>query len=203
MGHHHPHPLGAGDAREGQNQAHPQGHGPFGPQIGQGGERPPADSARWAFGRGRGPPWGHEGMRSCSARIVNPKSSSGLRGGGERRHFPARVGAGDGKRAGSPRGPPSSPPPPRILTEVGDRALSVAIALNLGLTGVEAAVGAWAGSLALMADAVHNLGDAAALGVAFGARHIAQRGRRSLHLRLPAGRAHRCPRQPDWPPAHR
>lgn len=52
----------------------------------------------------------------------------------------------------------------------------ITIALNVGLTVVEVAVGLLAGSLALVADAVHNLGDAAALGIALVARRIGRRG---------------------------
>lgn len=47
--------------------------------------------------------------------------------------------------------------------------------LNLLLTVVEAVVGVFAGSLALIADAVHNLGDVGALIVAWVARRIAKR----------------------------
>lgn len=59
---------------------------------------------------------------------------------------------------------------------MGATALVVAVALNVGLTVAEIAVGWWSGSLALVADAVHNLGDAAALVVALVAYRIARRG---------------------------
>lgn len=61
-------------------------------------------------------------------------------------------------------------------SEIGDRPLLFAIGLNVVLTGVEVVVGVVSGSLALVADAIHNLGDAAALVVAFVARRIARRG---------------------------
>jgi cobalt-zinc-cadmium efflux system protein len=56
-----------------------------------------------------------------------------------------------------------------------DRALIIAVALNLVLTLVEATAGVLAGSLALVADAVHNFGDCASLVVALVARRIARR----------------------------
>lgn len=62
------------------------------------------------------------------------------------------------------------------VSDVGDRALGFTIALNVALTVVEVVVGVFAGSLALIADAVHNLGDAAALLVALIARRIGRRG---------------------------
>lgn len=62
------------------------------------------------------------------------------------------------------------------VSDVGDRALGITIALNVALTVVEVVVGVLAGSLALVADAVHNLGDAAALVIALVARRIGRRG---------------------------
>ncbi len=54
---------------------------------------------------------------------------------------------------------------------LGARALGIAIALNVAITAAEAAVGGWAGSLALLADAVHNLTDVGGLILAWvGAR---------------------------------
>jgi len=47
--------------------------------------------------------------------------------------------------------------------------------LTLAFAGVEAGVGLWAGSLALVADAGHMVNDAAALGLAAGAAWLAQR----------------------------
>lgn len=57
----------------------------------------------------------------------------------------------------------------------GDRQLAVAVAVNLGLTVAQVAAGVVAGSLAMIADAVHNLSDAAALVLALVARRIARR----------------------------
>ncbi len=61
-----------------------------------------------------------------------------------------------------------------------------AIALNLGFVGLEASVGWWANSLALLADAGHNLGDVAGLIVAWVGMALARRRadvRRSYGLR--------------------
>ncbi len=57
----------------------------------------------------------------------------------------------------------------------GDRPLTVAVGLNVLLTVAELVGGLAAGSLALIADALHNLNDAAALVVALAARRIARR----------------------------
>ncbi len=57
----------------------------------------------------------------------------------------------------------------------GDRLLLLAIAINLALTGAEVAGGLLAGSLALVADAIHNLSDAAGLILALWARRVARR----------------------------
>jgi cobalt-zinc-cadmium efflux system protein len=54
-------------------------------------------------------------------------------------------------------------PPPAY-----DRAFALGIALNLGFVGVEAFYGWKVDSLALLADAVHNLGDVAGLVLAWG-----------------------------------
>jgi len=56
-----------------------------------------------------------------------------------------------------------------------DRWLVIAVAINLLLTLVEIVGGIAAGSLALVADALHNFSDAAALGIALVARRIARR----------------------------
>ena len=56
-----------------------------------------------------------------------------------------------------------------------DRAILWAVAVNLGLTGAQIGGGLLADSTALMADGVHNLSDAAALVLAFGARRLARR----------------------------
>jgi len=50
-----------------------------------------------------------------------------------------------------------------------------AVAVNLGLTVAQVVGGIAAGSLALIADAIHNLSDAASLLIAFAARRIARR----------------------------
>ncbi|PCD77974.1 cation diffusion facilitator family transporter [Pseudothioclava arenosa] len=58
----------------------------------------------------------------------------------------------------------------------GDRQVAWAVAINLGLTGAQVIGGLVAGSVALIADGVHNFSDAAALVLAFGARRLARRG---------------------------
>ena len=62
-------------------------------------------------------------------------------------------------------------------TESGnlDRRLWASAALNLGITLVELIGGLWAGSLALLADAAHNLTDVGALGLAIFARRLGRR----------------------------
>lgn len=57
----------------------------------------------------------------------------------------------------------------------GDGRLTAAIGVNLGLTLVQVVGGILAGSLALIADALHNLSDALALVIALVARRIARR----------------------------
>lgn len=59
--------------------------------------------------------------------------------------------------------------------ESGDRRVSVAIWANAILTVVQIVGGILAGSLALIADALHNFSDMAALLIAFAARKIARR----------------------------
>lgn len=59
--------------------------------------------------------------------------------------------------------------------------LWLATALTLGYAGVEAGVGWWAGSLALVADAGHMLNDAAALALAAVAAWLARRPTSSRH----------------------
>jgi len=56
----------------------------------------------------------------------------------------------------------------------GDRRLIIAISVNVLLTVAQIIGGVFAGSLALIADAIHNLSDAAALGIALIARRIAR-----------------------------
>lgn len=55
------------------------------------------------------------------------------------------------------------------------KALAIAIAINLLLTAGQIVAGTLAGSLALIADAMHNFSDALALILAFAARRIAAR----------------------------
>ncbi|WP_422074716.1 cation diffusion facilitator family transporter [Tranquillimonas rosea] len=57
----------------------------------------------------------------------------------------------------------------------GDRRVSVAIWANLALTVAQIAGGIVSGSLALIADALHNFSDMASLLIAFAARKIARR----------------------------
>ncbi|MCB1486689.1 MAG: cation transporter [Bauldia sp.] len=57
----------------------------------------------------------------------------------------------------------------------GDRRVAWAVAVNVLLTVAQAVGGIFAGSLSLVADALHNLSDAASLGIAFMARRIARR----------------------------
>ena len=57
----------------------------------------------------------------------------------------------------------------------GDKRVAVAIVANLVLTAAQVIGGILAGSLALIADALHNFSDVASLVIAFGARKIARR----------------------------
>lgn len=59
---------------------------------------------------------------------------------------------------------------------MGDGRLAWAVAVNVLLTVAQVVGGVLSGSLALVADAVHNLSDAAALGIALFARRVARRG---------------------------
>ncbi|WP_106745519.1 cation diffusion facilitator family transporter [Yoonia maritima] len=61
--------------------------------------------------------------------------------------------------------------------EAGDRRVFAAIAVNMGLTVAQIVGGMVSGSLALIADALHNFSDAISLIIAFAARKIAQRPR--------------------------
>jgi cobalt-zinc-cadmium efflux system protein len=56
------------------------------------------------------------------------------------------------------------------------RAFAIGIALNLAYVAAEAAAGVAAHSLALVADAGHNLGDVLGLGLAWGAAVLSRRG---------------------------
>lgn len=64
-----------------------------------------------------------------------------------------------------------------IDPEAGDRRVFAAIAVNLGLTVAQIVGGIVSGSLALIADALHNFSDAISLIIAFAARKIARRPR--------------------------
>lgn len=55
------------------------------------------------------------------------------------------------------------------------RAFAIAVALNLGFTAAEALAGILSGSMALIADAGHNLSDVLALALAWGASVLAAR----------------------------
>ena len=61
--------------------------------------------------------------------------------------------------------------------DAGDRRVFAAIAVNLGLTVAQILGGIFSGSLALIADALHNFSDAISLIIAFAARKIARRPR--------------------------
>ncbi|PRY92718.1 cobalt-zinc-cadmium efflux system protein [Hasllibacter halocynthiae] len=61
--------------------------------------------------------------------------------------------------------------------EAGDRRVIAAIGVNLALTVAQVAGGILSGSLALIADALHNFSDAVSLIIAFAARRIARRPR--------------------------
>lgn len=61
---------------------------------------------------------------------------------------------------------------------VGDRAFAWGLALNVGYLTLEAGIGVWIGSLALLADAAHNLTDAGGLLIAWGAAAAARLGPR-------------------------
>jgi cobalt-zinc-cadmium efflux system protein len=61
--------------------------------------------------------------------------------------------------------------------ESGDRRVAWAVAVNLGLTAAQVAGGIVSGSLALIADALHNFSDAISLVIAFAARKVARRPR--------------------------
>lgn len=59
--------------------------------------------------------------------------------------------------------------------DMGERRLALAVAVNLLLTLVQIVGGLVAGSLALVADALHNFSDAASLGLALFARRVSRR----------------------------
>jgi len=63
---------------------------------------------------------------------------------------------------------------PRSGTDLG-RAFALGVALNVGFVVVEAGAGLWTNSLALLADAGHNLSDVLALLLAWGASTLSAR----------------------------
>lgn len=65
--------------------------------------------------------------------------------------------------------------PHHDTSSLSDRKLVIAVIINTLLTFVQIAGGVISGSLALVADALHNLNDAVSLAVALGARRIARR----------------------------
>ncbi len=62
-----------------------------------------------------------------------------------------------------------------IDPEAGDLKVALAVAVNVALTLAQIVGGVLSGSVALIADAIHNLSDAASLFIAFFARKIARR----------------------------
>ena len=62
-----------------------------------------------------------------------------------------------------------------VETPAGGGRLIFAVVINLVLTGAQVVGGVISGSLSLVADALHNLNDAAALMLALIARRIARR----------------------------
>ena len=61
--------------------------------------------------------------------------------------------------------------------DAGDKRVFAAIAVNMILTVAQVVGGILSGSLALIADALHNFSDAVSLIIAFAARRIARRPR--------------------------
>jgi cobalt-zinc-cadmium efflux system protein len=61
------------------------------------------------------------------------------------------------------------------LPETGDTRVLWAVMVNIGLTVAQIVAGVISGSLAMIADAIHNLSDALSLVIAFAARRIARR----------------------------
>jgi cobalt-zinc-cadmium efflux system protein len=66
---------------------------------------------------------------------------------------------------------------PHIDPDAGDARMVAAIGVNLLLTVAQIIGGVISGSMALIADAIHNLSDAVSLVIAFGARKLARRPR--------------------------
>ena len=69
----------------------------------------------------------------------------------------------------------------QIQEPANDRKIMLATVLTLGFAGVEAVVGWWSGSLALLSDAGHMVTDAAALLIAALAGWVARRGPSPKH----------------------
>ena len=63
-----------------------------------------------------------------------------------------------------------------VAEDVSDTCLLWSVLLNMGLSIFEFAAGVFSGSVALMADALHNTNDAAALLIAYIARKISRKG---------------------------
>jgi len=70
---------------------------------------------------------------------------------------------------------PHDPAHHHVDPEAGDRRVALAVLVNLALTAAQIVGGILSGSLALIADALHNLSDAVSLVIAFAARRIARR----------------------------
>lgn len=64
---------------------------------------------------------------------------------------------------------------PTSSLDTGDKRVAAAVSVNFLLTIVQIVAGIISGSLALIADAIHNLSDALSLVIAFAARRIARR----------------------------
>lgn len=74
-----------------------------------------------------------------------------------------------------PLGHPHSHAHPHPHTHYPERNVVIALVANMLLCIAEAIIGVLAGSLALVADALHNTSDVASLGITLWARHIAHR----------------------------
>jgi cobalt-zinc-cadmium efflux system protein len=97
---------------------------------------------------------------------------------GQPRHAPSRAAPDDGAGARSAHPPAAAGDQPRHdhhHAPPSERGFALGVALNLGYVAVEAAAGFWAGSLALIADAGHNLSDVLGLLLAWGAARLARR----------------------------
>jgi cobalt-zinc-cadmium efflux system protein len=67
------------------------------------------------------------------------------------------------------------------LSAAGTRAFAIATLMNLAYTALEAGYGFYIQSLALLSDALHNLGDVLGLALAWGAAVLAQRAPTERH----------------------